>query len=108
MRCVIKIPTGLFSNYNFLLHLNGQWECCAVEGVCVIYVRKFHNHSYRVESFFYSTKLIDVSDYRGLKEMLRAVQNMVYENCSPSGDFVTCRSKSCPAFNEGGGTRSSS
>ena len=83
MRCVIKIPTGLFSTYHFTLLLNGEWECCVVDGVCVIYVRKFHDHSYRVEAFFYATKLIDVSDYRGLKEMLSAVQKMVYANCPP-------------------------
>ena len=81
MRCVIKIPMGLFGTYHFTPLFNGQWERCEVDGVCVIYVRKFHDHSYRVEAFFYATKLISISDYCGLKEMLSAVQKMIYVNC---------------------------
>ena len=52
-----------------------------VEGVCGIYLSKFHNHRYDIKAYFYQTDYIYFRACIGtLKELYNVVQKLLQEN----------------------------
>ena len=52
-----------------------------VEGVCVIYLFKYHNHRYDIRSYFYQNDYIYYRECIGtLKELYNVVQKLLQEN----------------------------
>ena len=81
MMCRVSVKIGENHYRSFFLRFTHcPCEVIDVDGVCYICCYKFHDHSYRVEYFFYEKKCIGMMEFRSLKEMYGAVQKLLEEN----------------------------
>ena len=77
----IQIPDANGVLHCFSLRFTCLLKKIIVDGVCVIYLYKFHSHRYDISSFFYKTKYIYYREcITTKKELYDVIQKLLKEN----------------------------